>query len=622
MDKKQKTAIIRISAAAILLIAGVLTEKVLDLGDILPVAVFMSAYLVAGYDTLLEAVMNIRRGQIFDENFLMAIATIGAIGLGDYSEAVFVMLFYLIGETFENYAVNRSRNSISELMDIRPDHANLIKDGKEMKVDPYDVKKDDVIIIKPGERIPLDGEIIEGYSSVDTSSLTGESMPVDVGTGDGINSGCLNMTGMLKVRVSGEYEDSTVAKVLDMVENAGNRKARVEKFITKFARYYTPVVVISAAVMALLPPLSFPGESFSDWISRALIFLVISCPCALVISVPLAFFGGVGGASREGILVKGTAFLEAMADVDTVIFDKTGTITTGKFKVEKVSPVDMGEGEVLELAAYVESYSDHPISMSIKEAYGKDIDKSRVEDVTELAGKGIRADIGGRTVYVGNGRLMRELGYEDLPEGSASTAIYVADEERYLGCISITDTVKENSGSSIKALENSGVRNTIMLTGDRRSVAEKVAEEVGVDRVYSELLPGDKLELAENIIDDSEAEKSKGHVVFVGDGINDAPTLARADVGIAMGGLGSDAAIEAADIIIMDDDLSKISKVIDIAKNTIRIAKQNVVFALSVKAVVMIMGAFGVANMWEAVFADVGVAVIAILNSMRAMKTG
>lgn len=622
MDKKQKTAIIRISAAAILLIAGVLTEKVLDLGDILPVAVFMSAYLVAGYDTLLEAVMNIRRGQIFDENFLMAIATIGAIGLGDYSEAVFVMLFYLIGETFENYAVNRSRNSISELMDIRPDHANLIKDGKEMKVDPYDVKKDDVIIIKPGERIPLDGEIIEGYSSVDTSSLTGESMPVDVGTGDGINSGCLNMTGMLKVRVSGEYEDSTVAKVLDMVENAGNRKARVEKFITKFARYYTPVVVISAAVMALLPPLSFPGESFSDWISRALIFLVISCPCALVISVPLAFFGGVGGASREGILVKGTAFLEAMADVDTVIFDKTGTITTGKFKVEKVSPVDMGEGEVLELAAYVESYSDHPISMSIKEAYGKDIDKSRVEDVTELAGKGIRADIGGRTVYVGNGRLMRELGYEDLPEGSASTAIYVADEERYLGCISITDTVKENSGSSIKALENSGVRNTIMLTGDRRSVAEKVAEEVGVDRVYSELLPGDKLELAENIIDDSEAEKSKGHVVFVGDGINDAPTLARADVGIAMGGLGSDAAIEAADIIIMDDDLSKISKVIDIAKSTIRIAKQNVVFALSVKAVVMIMGAFGVANMWEAVFADVGVAVIAILNSMRAMKTG
>lgn len=622
MDKKQKTAIIRISAAAILLIAGVLTEKVLYLGDILPVAVFMSAYLVAGYDTLLEAVMNIRRGQIFDENFLMAIATIGAIGLGDHSEAVFVMLFYLIGETFENYAVNRSRNSISELMDIRPDHANLIKDGKEMKVDPYDVKKDDVIIIKPGERIPLDGEIIEGYSSVDTSSLTGESMPVDVGTGDGINSGCLNMTGMLKVRVSGEYEDSTVAKVLDMVENAGNRKARVEKFITKFARYYTPVVVISAAVMALLPPLSFPGESFSDWISRALIFLVISCPCALVISVPLAFFGGVGGASREGILVKGTAFLEAMADVDTVIFDKTGTITTGKFKVEKVSPVDMGEGEVLELAAYVESYSDHPISMSIKEAYGKDIDKSRVEDVTELAGKGIRADIGGRTVYVGNGRLMRELGYEDLPEGSASTAIYVADEERYLGCISITDTVKENSGSSIKALENSGVRNTIMLTGDRRSVAEKVAEEVGVDRVYSELLPGDKLELAENIIDDSEAEKSKGHVVFVGDGINDAPTLARADVGIAMGGLGSDAAIEAADIIIMDDDLSKISKVIDIAKSTIRIAKQNVVFALSVKVVVMIMGAFGVANMWEAVFADVGVAVIAILNSMRAMKTG
>ncbi|MCQ4636829.1 heavy metal translocating P-type ATPase [Anaerovorax odorimutans] len=612
MKRKQKIKLARVIVSGVLLVLGALAP----LPALASFIILMVSYLVAGYDTLFTAIRNICHGQVFDENFLMAIATVGAIGLKDYKEAVFVMLFYLVGTIFEEYAVNKSRGSISELMDIRPDYANLIRDGREEKVDPYEVSIGDTILVKPGERVPLDGRILEGHSALDTSALTGESLPRDVSAGEDITSGCINMTGVLKIKVSSEFDDSTVAKILDMVENAGSKKAKVEKFITKFARYYTPIVVIAAALMAVVPPLAIPGQSFGDWISRALIFLVISCPCALVISVPLAFFGGVGGASRCGVLVKGSNYLEALAKVDTVIFDKTGTLTTGTFTVTDIYSADLDDQQLLELAAYAESYSDHPISLSIKEAFGKEIDKTRVSETEELSGKGIKAVIDGKLIYAGNKKLMADLGIEKLPVNESATLVHLAEGEKYLGYVAIADTVKEDSASAIRGLKAAGVHSSVMLTGDRDAVAGKVASTIGLDAYYAELLPGDKVELAEKIIAEKQA---KGNVVFVGDGINDAPVLARADIGVAMGGLGSEAAIEAADIVIMDDQPSKLSTVIKIARKTLSIARQNVVFALTVKAVVLVLGALGMASMWAAVFADVGVAVIAILNSMRAL---
>lgn len=614
MKRKQKIQLARVLLSGILLLVGSLAP----LSGWVSFALLIISYLIAGYDTLFTAIRNICHGQVFDENFLMAIATLGALGLGDYSEAVFVMLFYLVGTVFEDYAVNKSRGSISELMDIRPDYANLIRDGQESKVDPYEVGIGDTILVKPGERVPLDGTILEGHSSLDTSALTGEALPRDVEAGQSITSGCINLTGVLKIKVSSEFDQSTVAKILDMVENAGSKKAKVEKFITKFAKYYTPIVVIAAALMAIVPPLVIPGQTFGDWISRALIFLVISCPCALVISVPLAFFGGVGGASRCGILVKGSNYLEALAQVETVIFDKTGTLTTGTFKVTDIYSALDSKESLLELAAYAESYSDHPISLSIKEAFGSPIDKSQVTDVEELAGKGVKAVVKGQTVYAGNSKLMQDLGITDFPSNETATLVHLAGEKDYLGYVAISDTIKSDAADAIKGLKASGVKSAVMLTGDRKAVAEKVADTIHLDEFHAELLPGDKVEIAEKIID---RNQSKGNVIFVGDGINDAPVLARADIGVAMGGLGSEAAIEAADVVIMDDQPSKLALVMKIARKTLTIARQNVIFALGVKALVLVVGALGMASMWAAVFADVGVAVIAILNSMRALRT-
>ena len=613
MKKKQKRQVCRAILSGILLILGAL----LPLPAAASLTILMAAYLIAGYDTLWTAVRNIFHGQVFDENFLMAIATVGAIALQDYKEAVFVMLFYLVGTIFEDYAVGKSRSSISELMDIRPDYANLLQDGEAKQVDPYDVAIGDLILVKPGERVPLDGTIVEGHSSLDTSALTGESLPQDVETGQTISSGCINLTGLLKIQVSSEFDDSTVAKILDMVENAGSKKARVEKFITRFARYYTPIVVIAAVLLAVLPPLIL-HQPFGPWISRALIFLVISCPCALVISVPLAFFGGIGGASGCGILVKGSNYLEALAQVDTVIFDKTGTLTTGTFKVTQVCASGCEEQRLLELAAYAESYSDHPISLSIRQAFSGSIDKSRIADAEELAGKGVKAVIDGSVLYAGNSRLMADLGLTGLASDERATLVHLADESSYLGYIAISDTIKEDAAAAVQGLKKAGVSRTVMLTGDRKAVAEQVANTIGLDEFHAELLPGDKVSLAETIIDQTSGKKK---VVFVGDGINDAPVLARADIGVAMGGLGSQAAIEAADIVIMDDQPSKLSAVMKIAAKTLLIAKENVVFALVIKFAVLILGALGMASMWAAVFADVGVAVICILNSMRSLKT-
>lgn len=613
MKKKQKRQLIRVLVSGILFLAGTF----LPLPYYVSLAVLMAAYLIAGYDTLLTALRNIRSGQIFDENFLMAIATIGALCLQDYKEAVFVMLFYLVGTIFEDYAVNKSRDSISSLLDIRPDYANLLKDGTEEKVDPYDVAVGDMIIIKPGERVPLDGTVMDGNSTLDTSALTGESVPQYIESGDSISSGCINLTGVLKVQVSSEFDDSTVAKILDMVENAGSKKAKVEKFITRFARYYTPVVVIAAVVLALVPPLFIAGHPFGEWISRALIFLVISCPCALVISVPLAFFGGIGGASSCGILVKGSNYLETLANVDTIIFDKTGTLTTGTFQVTEVRTAGAPGENLLELAAHAECYSNHPLSVSIREHYGKEIDSSRVSNVEELAGKGVSAVIGGQKIYAGNARLMEQLGHSNIFSDESSTLVHIADESSYLGAVLLSDTVKEDSAAAISSLKSAGVKRTVMLTGDRRATAEKAADLIGLDQFYAELLPADKVAMAEKLIDE---KSSSGSVVFVGDGINDAPVLARSDVGVAMGGLGSEAAIEASDIVIMDDKPSKLAAIIRIARKTVGIAKQNVIFALAIKFIVLIMGALGIANMWLAVFADVGVAVICIINSMRCLN--
>ncbi len=614
MTKKQKNVLIRIIAAGALLITAALLP--LEEKSLLRLAAFLVPYFVIGYDVLWKAVRGIIHGQVFDENFLMCVATVGALFVGDYPEASAVMLFYQTGELFQSVAVGRSRKSISDLMDICPEYANVERDGLLEEVDPEEVELDNIIVIKPGEKIPLDGVIIEGSSSVDTAALTGESLPRSVKAGDEVISGCINQGGLLKVKVTKEYEDSTVTKILELVENSATKKAKSENFITRFARYYTPSVVIAAAVLAVLPPLIL-GGGWADWIHRALIFLVISCPCALVISVPLSFFGGIGGASKRGILVKGGNYLEALANAETVVFDKTGTLTKGSFEVTKIHSDSMGEDELLDLAAHAESYSDHPIARSVCAKFGKEVDHGRITSDEEISGHGIRAVIDGREIYAGNKKLMAKQSV-DVPECSCrGTMVHVAADGGYAGHIVISDVVKETSAEAIKSLKENGVKQTVMLTGDAKSTAEEVANTLGLDKVYAELLPADKVEKVEELL----KEKQEGSsLVFVGDGINDAPVLTRADVGIAMGSLGSDAAIEAADIVLMDDDPAKISLAMKIARKTVRIVRENIVFALGVKALVLILGALGIANMWLAVFADVGVSVIAILNAMRTMK--
>jgi len=558
-------------------------------------------------------------GHVFDENFLMSIATLGAIALGDYAEAVFVMLFYLIGIIFENYAVNQSRDSISALMKIRPDSATLLRDGREIIIDPGEAAVGDAILIKPGERVPLDGVVLEGASSLDTSALTGESLPADIAPGREIFSGCVNLSGLLKVEVTGKLEDSTVSRILKLVEDAQNQKAKVEKFITRFARYYTPAVVIAAVLLAVIPPLVLPGQHFAGWINRALIFLVVSCPCALVLSVPLAFFGGIGGASRQGILIKGSNDLEALSRGKTVVFDKTGTLTTGAFQVKKLYSTKQDEAGLLKLAAYAEHYSGHPIARSIQEAYQGTVDETLITDVAEIAGKGVRATINGKVVFAGNAALMKESGIWDLPGDESAALVRLAVAGEYYGYIAISDTIRGDAAQAVRRLKSAGVKEAVMLTGDREAVAENVCREIGLDRFYAGLLPGDKVAGIEAFM--ARAPK-KETVVFVGDGINDAPVLARAHVGVAMGGLGSEAAIEAADVILMDDKPSKLAAAIQLAKKTMAIARQNVVFALLVKAMVLILGALGLTFLWVAVFADVGVTVIAVFNSMRTLRNG
>lgn len=618
MTKKEKTMLVRIAVSAVLLIAAVLVPY----EGVWRFLLFFPAYFVIGWDVLWRAVRNIAHGQVFDENFLMALATVGAFctgffGQGEYPEAVFVMLFYQVGELFQNYAVGRSRKSIAELMDIRPDYANVEREGKLVQVDPEEVAVGDVITVKAGERIPLDGVVLEGASMVNTSALTGESVPREVCPGDDVISGCVNQSGLLRVRVTKVFGESTVAKILDLVENSSSKKARAESFITKFARYYTPVVVIGAAVLALVPPL-FVGN-WAGWIEKALIFLVVSCPCALVISVPLSFFGGIGGASRQGILVKGGNYLEVLANTEMVVFDKTGTLTKGVFNVTAIHPQECAKGSLLEMAALAESYSDHPISRSLKEAYGKEIDESRVGQVEELSGRGVCAQVDGKTVCAGNDKLMDSIGVKWRPCHHVGTIVHVAVDGQYLGHIVISDEVKDDAKQAVSALKAQGVRKTVMLTGDAKTVGEAVARDLGLDEVHTQLLPGEKVAKVEALL---EQKSSKGKLAFVGDGINDAPVLSRADIGIAMGALGSDAAIEAADIVLMDDKPSKIALAMQISKRTLRIVRQNIAFALAVKIVVLALTPFGLSNMWEAVFADVGVMVIAILNASRALKAG
>ena len=600
-----------IGVGAVLFVAGLLLPE-----GLWRWAALIAAYVVAGGEVLLRAAKNILRGQVFDENFLMAVASLGAMLMGEATEAVAVMLFYQIGEWFQDRAVDKSRASIAQLMDIRPDHANhVLADGSVEVVPPQSLKAGDILLVKPGERIPLDGIILEGTSTLNTSALTGESIPRDVAEGDTVLSGCVNQTGVLRLRATGAYESSTVARILRLVEDSGERKARTERFITRFARWYTPAVCLAALLLALVPPL-FVGE-WTEWIKRALTFLVISCPCALVISVPLTFFGGVGGASRRGVLIKGANYLEQLAKTDIAVFDKTGTLTRGTFEVTAIHPNQITEEELLELAALAESYSDHPISASLRAAWNRALDKNRVTDAQEIAGRGIHALVDGRPVYAGNERLMADVHVESRPCHRQGTIVHVALDGVYMGHIVIADRVKEGSAEAIAELKALGVARTVMLTGDQSAVAQSVAKELGVDEVHAELLPGDKVEQVERLM----KQKPEGAMLaFVGDGINDAPVLRRADLGIAMGGVGSDAAIEAADIVLMDDDPRKLPCAIRIARHTLRIANQNIIFALSVKAIILVMGAMGLANMWLAVFADVGVSFLAILNAMRAMR--
>jgi Cd2+/Zn2+-exporting ATPase len=584
--------------------------------------IYLIPYLVIGYDIVYKAVRNISHGQVFDENFLMMVATFGAFGVKEYSEAVAVMLFYQVGELFQNYAVGKSRQSISDMMNICPEYANIEEDGVLTQVDPDDVEVGTIIVVKPGERIPLDGIVTEGTSMIDTAALTGESVPRRATVGDEIISGCVNGSSTIKVKVTKAFEDSTVARILELVENASSKKAKVENFITRFAKYYTPVVTIGAVILAILPPLIL-GGGWADWIQRACIFLVISCPCALVISVPLGFFGGIGASSKIGILVKGSNYLEAVAEMTTIVFDKTGTLTKGEFKVSEVQPSadknnTIGKEELLEIAAYGEGYSNHPIANSIREAYGKTLSMERVTDTEEIAGHGIHTFIDGREVYLGNAKLMDAQNIAYTENKTAGTVVYVACNNVFAGSIVISDTVKEGSKDAIRDMKQVGVKKTVMLTGDRQAAADAVAAELGIDEVHAELLPADKVGQVEKLLG---AQNEKERLAFVGDGINDAPVLTRADIGIAMGSMGSDAAIEAADIVLMDDDIRKIASLVKIARKTLGIVKQNIVFALAVKALVLLLGALGMANMWEAVFADVGVSVIAILNSMRTLNT-
>ncbi len=589
----------------------------LPLSGVFRLFYFITVYAVVGWDVLWRAARNIAHGQVFDENFLMALATIGAFVLGEFPEAVEVMLFYQIGELFQSYAVGKSRQSITALMDIRPDYANIERDGALEQVDPDEVAVGDIIVIKAGEKIPLDGVIIEGSSSLDTAALTGESLPREVAAGDDVISGCINQSGLLRVRVSKEFGESTVSKILDLVENSSSKKARAENFITKFARYYTPVVVIGAVLLALLPPLLL-GGSWNTWIERALIFLVISCPCALVISIPLSFFGGIGGASKAGILVKGSNYLEALSETEIVVFDKTGTLTKGVFQVTAVHPDTLPESRLLELAALAESFSDHPISRSLRQAYGKPIDSSRVSDVEELSGHGVQARVDGLLICAGNGKLMDRTGVQWHDCHLTGTVVHIAVDGCYGGHIVISDTVKPDAAGAIAALKQMGIRQTVMLTGDARAVAEQTAGQLGLDSFHAGLLPADKVARVEELL---EQKSAKGKLAFVGDGINDAPVLSRADIGIAMGGLGSDAAIEAADIVLMDDQPSKIASAMRISKKTLRIVKQNIVFSLGVKGLILLLGAVGLASMQAAIFADVGVMILAVLNASRALKT-
>ncbi len=630
MTKKQKKMVVRLAASAVFFAAAMVLERRSGLAWI----PFIIAYLAAGYDIPLKAVRNIRYGQVFDENFLMTVATLGAIAVGSLEEAVAVMLFYQVGELFNDYAVSKSRKSITHLMDINPEYANLLVEGQEEQVDPFEVQVGDTIIIRPGEKVPLDGIVIKGSSSLDTKALTGESMPVEIGEGQPIVSGSINLSGVLEVQTTKLFDDSTVAKILELVENASSRKAQAEKFITRFARVYTPIVVGLAVVLAVVPPVlsmlipagSLPfflqDGSWGTWLYRACSFLVVSCPCALVISVPLSFFGGLGAASRHGILMKGSNYLEAMGNLDTVVFDKTGTLTTGKFQVTETAPVHGTREHLLELAAMGEYHSNHPIAFSVKEAYGKEVDPERIGQTEEIAGHGVHAQVlmdgAWRDLYIGNKKLMERCGIkEETPAAILGTTLYLALDGEYLGSVVISDTVRRDVPEALAGLKRQGVRNLVMLTGDREDVGKLVAEKIGITQVFGNLLPGDKVEKVEELLGRKPAGKT---LAFVGDGINDAPVLARADVGIAMGGIGSDAAVEAADVVIMDDEPSKIVDAMMIAAKTVKIVQQNIVFAIGVKVLVLILVALGYASMWAAVFGDVGVSVLAILNAIRALN--
>ena len=622
MSKKQQKVLKRIVVALLLLIAVSILDALVEMPWILRLALYLVPYLVIGYDILKKAGKGILKRQVFDENFLMAVATIGAVCLGEFKEGAAVMLFYQIGELFQSIAVGKSRKNIAALMDIRPDYANMMVDGKLEKVDPDDVEIGSEIIINPGEKVPIDGVITEGNTTLNTSALTGESLPRDVSCGDEIISGCINMTGMIKVKTTKKFGDSTVSKILDLVENSAMKKSRSENFITKFAKYYTPAVCYGALALAILPPVVrlFMGSSpmWGEWIIRALTFLVISCPCALVISIPLSFFGGIGCASSNGILVKGSNYLEALSATKYIVFDKTGTLTKGVFEVTASYPENGFDKEtLLGMAAYAESSSSHPISLSLKKAYGQEMDLSRVSDIEEIAGHGVCARVDGKKVYVGNMRLMQRENLTVTTEHKEGTVCYVAVDGTYAGCIVISDVVKPTTKDAIAGLKKNGIKKTIMLTGDANETAQRVAAEIGIDEVHSELLPADKVAQVEHILN---AKGEKENLAFVGDGINDAPVLSRADIGIAMGAMGSDAAIEAADVVLMDDDPAKIALAMKISVRTLKIVRENIVFALAVKAVCLILGALGIANMWVAIFADVGVMVLAVLNATRALK--
>lgn len=622
MNKKQKKVLYRILLSLGFMIGIMILTSYVSVNLYVEVVLYLIPYLIIGYDILRKAIKGILKRQVFDENFLMAVATVGAMCLGEFREGVAVMLFYQIGELFQSVAVGKSRRNIAALMDIRPDYANMMIDGKLQKVDPDDVEIGSEIIVNPGEKVPIDGIIVEGNTTFNTSALTGESVPRDAHCGDEVISGFINMTGEIKVKTTKEFGESTVSKILDLVENSSMKKSRSENFITKFARYYTPAVCYSALALAIIPPvvLMLMGKdaSWGDWIIRALTFLVISCPCALVISIPLSFFGGIGCASTKGILVKGSNYLEALASTKYIVFDKTGTLTKGVFEVTHIDPTDnYDQQQLLYYAAHVEMASSHPISLSLQKAYGQSLDRDAVHNIEEIAGHGIRGTVHGHDVYAGNEKLMNKIGVDIMEKHPEGTVVYMAIDNQYAGCIVISDVIKETSKAAIQSLKSQGIKETIMLTGDTKQTATKVAEEIGIDRVYSELLPADKVEKVEEILQ-NKGEKEK--VAFVGDGINDAPVLSRVDIGIAMGALGSDAAIEAADIVLMDDDPAKISLAMKISLKTLRIVKENIVFALAVKFICLILGAFGVANMWLAIFADVGVMVIAVINATRALR--